>query len=411
MSPFSTRPSLIRPKFTDIARELYPDRRNNENGKPVFADFSPKGREVTLHFCLLSYNNCCDIPDDSSMKTYFDALASSLSVLKVSNNMGKEELDLIDAASAFFAELIRSSKYIRKVLVEKETEFSFASILETICRLQSVFGQSYLASGIYYLLIDFELWTSQSSPDEWRKNVNFDGVLEHCLSNFNIEGAIFVAAYYSKAFRTFHQVSSSSCETSWILCLRVLSAFGDGLLHTEDSVAIACTTSLGIALFSADIASQVNKNSIHMHEKFNGTDPFTLSGISALAKLTEGFSKAANTSKRLYALVRAVGSILDGISPIYVETERPLINSLFDLLSSRIVHQDSQLALVVRECLYFSTASIVVLQRLIDVEFKTTVNQTRNSVSLCLLGFLTITLKLVSFSQKKFINNGIALNS
>jgi hypothetical protein len=208
--------------------------------------------------------------------------------------------------------------------------------------------------------------------------VNFDDVLERCLSNLNIEGAIFLAAYYVKAFRTFHQVYSSSCETSWMLCLRVLSTLGEGILCADDSIAIACTTSLGIALSNTDMVSHFNKSSIHVYEKLNETDPLFLSGISGLAKLNEGFSKSSNNSKRLYPLVRAVGLILNGILPMDVDVERSTINSLFDLLSSRSVNEDSQLALAVGECLYFSTASNVVLKRLVDVEFKKTMNQTRN---------------------------------
>jgi len=402
LSPFPTSRLLIRPKFSRIIDAFFPDRSKNDNWKPVFVDFSPKSCEVTLHFCLMCYNfDCGGVVDDSTIRTFYNSLTMALSKLIDSSSMEKEELDLLDAASAVLSELLRTSTTMRKVAIEENTSYGLDSILETIYRLRSVLGQSYLASGIYYLLVDFDLWSDHSSLDEWRDRVHFEKVLEKCLSNFYIHGAVFVSANYVKAFRTVCKRWSGNLETSWMLCSRVLDALSEGVLHTEDSIAIACITCLGTTLSNADAPRQLDKTSIVTQEIPHGMNPIALNGISILKKLNECFSIASNTSNRLYALVRAVGMILTGISPIDVETERPIINSFFDLLSSRIVHQDPLLALYVGESLFAATSSTIVLQRLFDIELRKSAYQTRNSLSLCLLATLTMTLKMVSQYQNK----------
>ena len=410
LSPFASQRPQIHPAFSLIVEELFPTQRR-ENGKPVFADFIPKSREVSLHFCLLCYQmNCCS-SDDISMTAFYTTLTTTLSTSTITTNMGKDVLDLMDAASAVLSELLRSSKIARKLAVGKDTTYGFASILDTMYRLQSMSGQLHLASGIFYcLLIDFDLWTAQISLDEWKRNVHFEEVLKKCLSNLNNEGAIYIAAYYLRAFRTFHLMYSSSSESSWILCVRILGAFCEAVLHTEDSIAIACITSLGIALSHTDYGSDISISSIHVNELVRGKDQMTLFGISVLGKLNEGFSRAANASNRLYALIKAVDLIFRGISPIDMETERPIISSLFNLLSNRNVYQDPLLALTVGECLFNSTSSNFVAQRLMDVEVKTTVYQTRNSLSLCLLAFLTVALKSVSICLTKCIIFQIVFN-
>jgi hypothetical protein len=202
-----------------------------------------------------------------------------------------------------------------------------------------------------------------------------------------------VAANYVKAYRFIQLSDNDSLTWPWTLCAQVTSALCDGVLNSNDSIAVTCTKSLGIALSVLDSEDPYHRALfLSDHDNLEYMNQTALLRTSALKKLNDSFSVASSASNRLYALVRSVGLIMAGTSPANVEA---IINNLFDLLSLRNVHQDQLLAIYVGESLACANSSKIIFQRLMNVELKSSVYQKRNSLALCLLAMLTAALHMV----------------
>ncbi len=317
---------IATPDFVDFIDAVFFDRDvDASKWRPSYWDFSPRGQGAALRFgsmCLLGdlYGN-----NDEVFGVYLGKIGETLQSFRQSNNglirKDKDSIELLDEASISLLFCLKESSFARQTTVRHACKISHGDIAELATTVASSKARRYLASALGCILEDILIWDCSEDASKWVRNTKIDDIVKKCSSKMKtvssnhcivneIHGSAFLGATCIRALRLLEVANKVTMCDELDECFQysalILKSLGVGLLHQDEVVGNACSTSLAIA-FSCDQNDAISLQS-HLSEaslgillhlsmalKKFGNGDFTDSTRAALLAKATGVTLAATT--------------------------------------------------------------------------------------------------------------------
>ena len=330
---------VVIPEFSELLRVLLPS--SPDKTRPVFWDFSDKGKTVAIECLLRSYLDDFHGGEESDINLFMDALTTSI---KGSAQSGAND-DLMDSCSMALSTCLETSDVARRAILSSSLSINMEDLKSLILTATSSQTRRHLADSFLLIMDDVAL-----CGNDWSNNLStalsFSTVViqKHPFKpSCEMHGGALLAGTCIQLSRRHPEMLSD--DQIWSASNTVLTRLGQGIMDKDDTVGNVVVDSITIA--ARNVARQ-------------STFGILRSGwFSVLKDLTNAIHKFGNGDRvsgpRASKVVEPAGLVCSIVSASTEQEDikacSECIDALFRLLGSDAFRKDEEIALSVGESL------------------------------------------------------------